>query len=329
MTASDEALLDDCRCHLVNGDNEKALECALSARATSPSNVQAWIMAGSACEQMDRFGDAIEYFEGALELQQTAEITNRLRTCMRLSGRGDEFTQREVAVYERLLAGRTYKQFWLEIGNNEPLSGDLCSSFFGGRPYMEQGDKWPDCPDCEYSKNFVCQLRWHPEMNDPASAMKEEDKWLVSFFYCFCRKPHRVPASCRIYGSPAPDKAQKINPAKTTFLPALERCEVKQKASRRRVIDGGKVGSVGCIPQPYFDLISLASSWLDTASTTCGLPDAVVVGGPSTIKGTCKRTTIATLLLPIRLTLTYCLTHAGEIEVHEERALPNSTIKYL
>src|ERR1700733_7519090 len=87
-------LLDDCRQKLLAGDNKLALELALQAADASPTNVEAWLFAGSAHEQMDNYDAAIEMYEQALELAPSEKITQRLRTCVKYrykaAGKKDE-----------------------------------------------------------------------------------------------------------------------------------------------------------------------------------------------------------------------------------------------
>lgn len=63
-----------------------------------------------------------------------------------------------------------------------PLS--LVASKFGGKPYQESGETWPQCPTCKKPLSFICQLDIR-QTNHPARF----EIPFFSFYYCWDCSP--------------------------------------------------------------------------------------------------------------------------------------------
>lgn len=95
----------------------------------------------------------------------------------------------------------------LSVAPPDGSAQDLSTaSKFGGKPYFEEGERWPICAKCEKQETFICQLdlRSCPAVNLP------DYFGLLSFFYCFQCFPWDTPHpgwTLRNYREAQPQKA--------------------------------------------------------------------------------------------------------------------------
>jgi uncharacterized protein YwqG len=99
-------------------------------------------------------------------------------------------------------------------------SSDLpaVSSKFGGIPYHEAGEAWPECPTCERPLSFVCQLDLRTTNYPERNLMP-----FFTFFYCWTCSPwgFRTEANgewvVRRYTDPRESKAVTIPPPRVVW----------------------------------------------------------------------------------------------------------------
>jgi hypothetical protein len=96
-----------------------------------------------------------------------------------------QFSQSEVDAFERLLS-----EFIGTVGaakiNDKVSDLELPVEItrFGGQPYAEAQDDWPECPKCGLSLNFVGQISEHISFDDDSV-----HNLLITIFYCFSDWP--------------------------------------------------------------------------------------------------------------------------------------------
>ena len=63
--------------------------------------------------------------------------------------------------------------------SNDSATVQSLDSKFGGTPYAEQSEQWPECPTCKQGLTFICQIN--------ANNCKHEikDSALYTFYYCW------------------------------------------------------------------------------------------------------------------------------------------------
>lgn len=65
--------------------------------------------------------------------------------------------------------------------------GDAGPSQFGGRPWLAEGERWPECGHCQKPMQLLLQLDLDAL---PAGAPPQRSGGLLQLFYCTCAEPH-------------------------------------------------------------------------------------------------------------------------------------------
>lgn len=99
------------------------------------------------------------------------------RSSLKLRAVGN-VTQRDLVQVLRPLLKPVTEIVPLEIA--DPTSLPITSSYFGGSPYFESGDRWPTCEDCSNDMTFIYQIDVRQ-----GSHRKVERFGLLTFFYCW------------------------------------------------------------------------------------------------------------------------------------------------
>lgn len=171
-----------------------------------------------------KLGEQILAIQEVLERIPLEELPAILKQLRRLriewEGTSDyEYSQEEIDAFERLIV-----EFVSVVGaariNDRDSEVELPLEVmrFGGQPYAESEVRWPDCPHCGLSLNYVGQISEQIPFDDGS-----EHYLLVTIFYCFSHWPENSMEGQGFvllgYWDASPKKFRKIEPKKKLSRP--------------------------------------------------------------------------------------------------------------
>jgi tetratricopeptide (TPR) repeat protein len=132
-----------------------------------------------------------------------------------------EYSPNEEEAFDRLIATFARTVGAAQINREPPLEElSVEVSRFGGRPYAQAQDEWPECPNCSLSLNFVCQISEELHFEDASV-----HRLLFTLFYCFnCRPKVTADGEGYVLGTywdAAPHKFVEIRPRTQLSCPTV------------------------------------------------------------------------------------------------------------
>lgn len=120
----------------------------------------------------------------------------------------------ERAALVELIRAHLRPSFQLQLSPVEdPKQLPILGTRFGGVPYAEEIEGWPDCPSCKKGLTFIGQFELRKDLGDIAQHVR-----LITFFYCWECMPSGLkeePKGCwvvRPYSRPHVDRFVQIQP---------------------------------------------------------------------------------------------------------------------